>query len=68
MLITRTSILSGVKRTRILDVTQSQIDKYEAGYFSQVAFANLNADDREFIMSGITSQEWDDMTGVSEDA
>lgn len=29
------------------------------GEFVQIAFDNLNADEREFLISGITSNEWD---------
>ena len=59
MLITRTSILSNKTRTRDINVTQDQLDAWESGVLAQNAFPHLSADDREFIMTGITSDEWD---------
>jgi hypothetical protein len=32
---------------------------YENGALIQVAFPHLDADQREFLKSGITPQEWD---------
>jgi hypothetical protein len=59
MLITRQSILSGTVRTKELDVTEEQLHAYmQDGALIQNAFPNLSADDREFIMTGITSEEW----------
>lgn len=59
MNIMRTSKATGVTRTRDLPVTQEQLDYYAAGAKVQEAFPNLSADDREFIVSGVTSEEWD---------
>jgi hypothetical protein len=59
MLITRKSFLTGVERTRDLPITQLQIDAWENGMLVQEAFPNLSADDREFIMTGVISDEWD---------
>ena len=59
MLITRTSILSNKTRTRDINLTQDQLDAWESGVLAQNAFPHLSADDREFIMTGITSDEWD---------
>ena len=59
MLITRTSILSGKTRTMWIDVNQSQIDKWVAGMLIQNAMPNVSVDEREFIKTGITPEEWD---------
>jgi hypothetical protein len=59
MLITRKSFLTGVERTLDLPITQLQIDAWENGMLVQEAFPNLSADDREFIMTGVISDEWD---------
>ena len=59
MLITRTSILSGKTRTKQINVNQSQIDKWEAGMLIQDAMPNISVDEREFIMTGSTPEEWD---------
>ena len=58
MKITRTSMFSGVTRTLHFPITQEQIDAWESGTLIQKAMPNLNAEDREFIMSGVTSAEW----------
>ena len=39
---------------------------WKKGALIQEAFPTLSADVREFIMSGITPQEWDDMFGPEE--
>ena len=59
MLITRTSILSGKTRTKEINVNQSQIDKWVAGMLIQDAMPNVSVDEREFIMTGSTPEEWD---------
>jgi len=59
MQITRKSIISGITRTLELNVTQEQIDKWMAGMYIQDAMPQLNADEREFIKTGVTKDEWD---------
>ena len=59
MLITKTSILSGKTRTKEINVNQSQIDKWVAGMFIQDAMPDVSVDEREFIMTGSTPEEWD---------
>ena len=66
MNVTRTSILSGVTATMDLDITEEQIAAYNDGALLQVAFSNLNAGEREFFKTGITSLEWDEMFGDGE--
>lgn len=58
MKITRQSILTGVTRTLEINVTQEQIDKWFDGSYIQDIMPNLSADDREFLISGITPDEW----------
>ena len=45
--------------TREIDVTQSQLDRWKAGELIQNVMPNISADDREFLMTGITPEEWD---------
>ena len=60
MKITRTSMLSGKTNSMELDITMDQLHAYHGeGALLQDAFPHLNADEREFIKSGITPQEWD---------
>jgi hypothetical protein len=60
MLITRTSVF-GVTRTKDLPITQEQYNAWESGVFAQDAFTNLDAADREFIISGNTDEDWNKM-------
>lgn len=62
MLVTRRSIVSGVERTIDLPVTQEQLDRHSRGEgLIQDIFPDLTADQREFILTGITAEEWDNM-------
>ena len=61
MLIKRKSTLSGNVNVMDIDVTPMQVASWEQGELVQNAMPNLSADEREFIMSGITPTEWDEM-------
>lgn len=63
MKITKTSVVSGITRTMELDVTPEQMDKWRSGMLIQDAMPNLTTDEREFIMTGITPEEWDEAFG-----
>lgn len=67
MRITRTSMISGETNTMELPVTEEQMEKYYQGELLQNAFPNLTAGQREFIKTGITDKEWDDMFGAQEE-
>lgn len=58
MLLTRTSILTGATREREIDVTRQQLDEYNRGVLPEEAFEHISCADREFIVSGITPDEW----------
>jgi hypothetical protein len=60
MEITRKSIWSGIERTKTLDVTQEQLDRITSGEHIQNVLYHLSEDDREFILSGMTQDEWDE--------
>ena len=65
MLITKVSQLSGKESSMELDVTQEQLDLYAEGIDKvQDVFPNLNASEREFLITGITPNEWDNIFGV----
>lgn len=66
MEVTRTSILSGVTRTKNIDVTMNQMQKWSEGANIQDVMGNLTDDEREFIMTGITADEWNDTFGEEE--
>lgn len=59
MEITRKSLISGIVRTKDLPITQEQLDRFNAGEYVQRVFPELPKEDREFILSGITKEEWD---------
>ena len=61
MEITRTSTVSGITRTLDLDVTFEEIAFWQAGELIQNAMPRLNADEREFIKTGITAEEWEEI-------
>ena len=61
MIITKTSMLSGNTSSMNIDVSQDQIDLWQGGSLIQNVMPNLSADEREFIMTGVTPEEWDSM-------
>lgn len=61
MLITRQSQWSGVIRTLDIPVTNEQLQKWKQGELIQRAMPNLSDNEREFLMTGITAEEWEDM-------
>jgi hypothetical protein len=58
MLITRKSQISGIERTLNIPCTEEQYNAYIAGQHIQYAMPNVSPQDREFILTGITSSEW----------
>lgn len=66
MLIERKSMVSGKVHAMDLDVTQDQIDAWNSGMYIQDAMPQLSDDEREFMMTGITPEEWDATFGEEE--
>ena len=64
MKITRVSPFSNKKTTLEINVTARQIASWEKGELIQDAMPNLTPDEREFIKTGVTPDEWDDIFGV----
>ena len=68
MKITRKSILSKNISSMDIDVTHEQIAQWESGVLIHQAMPHLCEDEREFIMTGITPDEWDThMVGEDDD-
>ena len=67
MQITRTSMISGNTNTMELNVTQEQLTAWESGVHIQVAMPQLNAEEREFVKTGMTPMEWNELFGEEED-
>jgi len=61
MLVTRKSAASGIERTLDLPITEQQMAAYQNGALVQDAFPHLTVDQREFIITGISSEELDEM-------
>jgi hypothetical protein len=59
MKITKVSILSKIERSLELDVTDEEIKAWKAGMLIQDAMPRLTTDEREFMMTGITAEEWE---------
>ena len=59
MKITRKSMFSGIVRTVELPITQEQLDRWQNGELIQKVFPFLSKDQREFLMTGVTAEEWD---------
>ena len=63
MKITRTSRLTGKTSVMDLKVTQAQLDAWVDGMLIQDAMPQLPPEHREFLMTGITPDEWDSVFG-----
>lgn len=60
MIIKRRSILTGEHHTRDIPVTPEQLVMWHAGMHIQDAMPNIPPHEREFLMTGITKEEWDE--------
>ena len=61
MQITKTSPMTGQSNTREIDVTKHQLANWMAGTLIQNAMPHLGQEDREFIMTGTTPEDWKQM-------
>lgn len=59
MRIKMNSMLTGKIHEREIPVTQKQLDAWHGGMLIQDAMPNLSVDDREFLISGATPEEWE---------
>jgi hypothetical protein len=67
MKVTKRSNLTGIEHTMDLDVTEEQLWRHQNGELAQKVFPHLAPPDREFLISGITPQEWDEHFGMPDD-
>ena len=62
MLLTKISGMTRKEHTREIPLTEEEFTaaliKWQGGALITDAFPTLSADDREFIMTGITPEEW----------
>lgn len=67
MIVKNKSQISGKDYVMDLDITIEQIEAYYKGALVQDAFPNLSPAEREFIKTGITPGEWDQVFGKGDD-
>ena len=58
MRIERRSPRTGKMNVMDLPITQAQLNKWKSGMLIQNAMPNLTADEREFLMTGFTPEDW----------
>lgn len=61
MIITRTSPFTGESRSLDIPITEAQYDTWRSGALIQNAMPHLTPGEREFILTGITDDEWDNL-------
>jgi hypothetical protein len=62
MIINRKSAATGIRRRREIKCDPKDYEMWEKGYLNiQDAMGYLKQEDRDFILSGITSDEWNNM-------
>jgi hypothetical protein len=61
MQITKTSPVTGQSNIREIDVTREQLAAWMAGALIQNVMPHLSKEDREFIMTGTTPEDWKQM-------
>ena len=59
MIVTRRNSLSGKIHSMDLPITFEQIAAWKAGGLVQDVFPDLDPVDREFIINGITPEDWE---------
>ena len=67
MKVIKTSEFTGVVNTREINITPEQYLDWVHGTLIQDAMPHLSDDDREFLMTGCTPEEWDAMFGEEDD-
>lgn len=61
MLITRRSTWSEITRSKELPITDEQMRLYKLGELVEVCFPHLSLADREFVLTGMTQEEYNQM-------
>lgn len=68
MRIVRTSALTNRLHIRELPVTEQEIARWQSGELAQNVWPHLTAEQREFIMTGVTPSEWETAFGPNADS
>tara|TARA_Y100000992_G_scaffold295029_1_gene255468 strand:+ start:2404 stop:2703 length:300 start_codon:yes stop_codon:yes gene_type:complete len=67
MKILRRSILTGTVRIRDINITEAQLEAWQHGELIQDVAPNLTTSEREFIINGVTDEEWSDAFGEEDE-
>ena len=67
MKVSRRSPITGLKNTMEIPVTERQIVEWQAGTLIQQAMPNLTPDQREFLMTGLTPDDWKENVEVGDE-
>ena len=67
MLISRRCPFTGVMNFMEIDVTGVELADWHDGKLIQHAMPHISADEREFIMTGITPEQWAKTMGDADD-
>ena len=59
MFLVRKSMFTGEVHSMDLPITRDQLDRWERGGLTQEVFPGLTSSQREFIVTGVTEEEWD---------
>ena len=63
MQITRKSMFTGKEHTMEVPCTAAQLQAWQSGMFIQDAMPNVSPELREFLMTGVTPDEWNEAFG-----
>jgi hypothetical protein len=66
MLVTKQSPISGKMNSMELPITEAQLKAHQNGELVQNVFPTLSREEREFLVSGISPKEWNDLFGNME--
>ena len=67
MIISKRSMCTGKINTMDLDIEEAQVFAWEAGALIQNVMPNLSADEREFLISGCSPEEFNNEFGEEEE-
>jgi hypothetical protein len=59
MQVTVVSLLSGKRHTKEINITEEHLKRWRMGELLQDVCPHLTPDEREFLISGATKEEWD---------
>jgi hypothetical protein len=59
MLVTKVSVITGQVHQMELPITEEEIRQWQNGTLAQVVWPHLTPAQREYLITGITEDEWD---------